>query len=305
MGIHEHALSCSFQAPELCGAMEWELFFFWRHDMKQQQFVMGVAKLLESRRQGAQAIKTIAQNDDQTAASHHGQQLGQDRCKAGFATRLTVVEQFQDALECAGVRGRVDTVSDLSVVCQQSHRIPLLEQQVGQGCRELGGIVKFAQRAIGVRHASRSVHHQMATQIRFLFEFLDVVLSGLAICTPVNMADFVTRVVLSMFDEFDAGTFEWALVLAHHKTLDQQSGHEFEIAKAAQGGRVRQRSRLNRCSGTLCHAACYLTAGRWGGMAVSAVVACVLGDRPHWTGQTAWTLMIRSRARRVLHLQPL
>src|SRR5438270_12284168 len=74
----------------------------------------------------------------------------------------------------------------------------------------------------------------MSLEVGFLFELFDVIAIGFAIGPPVDVADFVARIVLAMLGELDAEAFVRALVNAGEETFDEGARDEREAAVFSQ-----------------------------------------------------------------------
>ena len=59
------------------------------------------------------------------------------------------------------------------------------------------------------------------------------------------MPDLIPGVILSVLNEFDAGTFEGTFMLSDHVAFDDHLGNDFETAETSQGRRI-----VNRVGGS-------------------------------------------------------
>ena len=116
--------------------------------------------------------------------------------------------------------------------------VALGQKQIRQAGGELPGVIVLAQRLPAIAHAAGAIDEQMAAEVGLFFVFLDVKLAGLGVGPPIDVADFVAGVILPMLDEFDAGPFERAFVLADQVAFDNQLGDDFQPAEFRQCRRI-------------------------------------------------------------------
>src|SRR5438552_8539558 len=102
----------------------------------------------------------------------------------------------------------------------QTNGIELMEHQASQGGRDILGILKLAAMLPAKCHAAASVHEQVGLEVRLLLVFLDVIVVGLSQHAPIDVADFVARIILQMLRELDAEPLVTTLVHPGEKSLD-------------------------------------------------------------------------------------
>ena len=85
-----------------------------------------------------------------------------------------------------------------------------------------GGIVELARLTIG--HGARGVDEQEAAQVRLVFELLDEILVGAGVGLPVKVPHLITRRVLAVLRELDAGPPMRAPMLAVDQPLGELTG---------------------------------------------------------------------------------
>ena len=101
-----------------------------------------------------------------------------------------------------------------------------MEHQVGQ--RRGGALGVFQLRArrgvAPVAHAFAGIQEQMADQVGFVLELLQIILVGPAEDFPIEIAKVVAGGVLAVLGELDREAVEGAAVDARHVSLDDRPG---------------------------------------------------------------------------------
>src|SRR3954454_7285899 len=92
-----------------------------------------------------------------------------------------------------------------------------------------------------VAHRAADVQHQMAVEVRFLLEFLDVVAIASRVDLPVDGRDVVAGNVLAVLGKLDAETLEWAAVQAGEQPFDNRPRFQLERSEPRHDGGVEKR----------------------------------------------------------------
>ena len=128
---------------------------------------------------------------------------------------------------------------------RQTDRVTLTMQEIaepgggGRGHLELahaGGAVDF--RAIG--HRLARVEHDHGRDVRLFLVPLDVVAVHAAEDLPVEMAQVVTRHVLTVLDKLDAEPVPRAAVLPRQEAIDDALGDQLEVTESGDEIRVEE-----------------------------------------------------------------
>ena len=105
-----------------------------------------------------------------------------------------------------------------------------MQHQASQRSRDILSILKLAAVLPAIGHAAAGVHQQICLEVGLFFILLDVITVGLSQNSPINVADFVARIILPMLGELDAEPLVRTLVDAGEKALDDRARHHGEPA---------------------------------------------------------------------------
>ena len=113
--------------------------------------------------------------------------------------------------------------SNLFVERHQSDRILLMHHQVRQCRRQTDGVLELRQLLpVGVGHALRQVHQQIAGDVRLGLILLDVVPVGLGVDEPVDVLRIVPLRVAAMLRKLDAEAVKRRRMQPGQKPLDDE-----------------------------------------------------------------------------------
>src|SRR5919108_2202168 len=108
-------------------------------------------------------------------------------------------------MEMSRTRARWQPRDDVVVEGDETSSIPLAVHQKGQGGREHGAILHLAhRRAAAIGHRRADVQYQVAFEIGFFLEFLDVMPIASRVDLPVECREIVAREVLPVLSELNA-----------------------------------------------------------------------------------------------------
>ena len=123
---------------------------------------------------------------------------------------------------------------------RQSHRVALLQGQVGQGRRQRRCVLQFAAAGVGALHRSAHVQEQVQIHVRLGVVLLDVETLLPSEHFPVHVPQIVARDVLAMRRELDAETHVRAAVQAVQETLDHRPGPQLDTLQPGEKRRIDQ-----------------------------------------------------------------
>ena len=115
----------------------------------------------------------------------------------------------------SGTRAHRQHRDDVLVEGGEADGVALPVHQVAERRRETPAVLELRQgvvRAVG--HRAADVEQQMAVEVRFLFELLDVVTVAARVHLPVDGGERVAGNVLAVLGELDAEAFERAAMQA-------------------------------------------------------------------------------------------
>ncbi len=208
-------------------------------DMKDDDVVTGKPKAMQGSQHRCGVRQEVAENHDQAAMPHHAGDLMQARFDVGFAGRLELGEQREDIAKLRPLAPRRQALADLLIEGDQADRVLLVDHQIAERGRKTDAVLEFGELlTIGVTHRSRQIHHQVAGQVRFRLELLDVEAVGLGVNVPVHVGNIVAGRVLAMFGELDRKPLERAGVQPRDEALNNELGAEVEPRHLADDGRV-------------------------------------------------------------------
>ena len=117
----------------------------------------------------------------------------------------------------------------LFVKRDQADGVLLHGHQIGQRCGQAGRIFELRHRlAFGEPHRGRKVHHQIAGQIRFRFETLDVIAIRLGVDQPIDQFRVVAAVVSPVFAELHRETLEGTRMQSLQESADDHPRSQIE-----------------------------------------------------------------------------
>ena len=93
-------------------------------------------------------------------------------------------------------------------------------------------------------HRIADVQDDVAAQVGFFLELLDVILVGLGPDLPVEMANVVAGGVFAVLHEFDAVPEERTAVHARDEAFDHEAGPQIEARNAGDRIRVQEATRI-------------------------------------------------------------
>ena len=109
-----------------------------------------------------------------------------------------------------------------------------MNHQVAQRRGQADGVLEFGQLLpVGVGHRLTQVHDQVAGQVRFRFELLQVILVGLGEDVPIEVLQVVPGHVLAVLAEFDREALKGAGVQAREEALDDELRAQVEPSHLA------------------------------------------------------------------------
>src|SRR5262245_55806011 len=93
-----------------------------------------------------------------------------------------------------------------------------------------------------VRHRAADVEHQMAVEIGFFFELLDVKAVAARVDLPVDRGQIVAGDVLPVLGELDAEALERTAMQAGEEPFDDGACFQFERAEPGDDRRIKERA---------------------------------------------------------------
>ena len=163
-----------------------------------------MSKVFQRFHQGFQVIEEITQNDNQTSPFQCGKNLFENRSQTGFLSHTSLIQYMNQLLEILGTGCRFQTVFQVGIECHQPNGITLRKQQVSQSGSQQASVAEFANSALTISHTAGAIEQQITSKVGLIFVFLDVISPRFAIGSPIDMTYFISRVILPMFDKFDA-----------------------------------------------------------------------------------------------------
>ena len=196
-------------------------------------------------------VEQIRDQDREASLAERVGELVERTPHVGLRARDNPFEREQDRVHVARPRARRQPGRDLLVELDEPRRVALPVHQVGERRREHAAVFELAhRRAAAIRHRGAHVEQQVAFEVGFLLELLDVVAIGARVDFPVERGQVVARQVLPVFRELDAEPFVGTAVQPreepfHHRTRLQlhrpeppdDGGVEKADIAAGRGGR--------------------------------------------------------------------
>jgi len=233
-GINEQ-VAAGFDIAEHDGAVEVERQFRRIEHLEQHDFVTGGGEGGEILFQCFNRSEEVRdQNHQRTFADDFydpfqwGGQIGGGASGGGF-------ELQHEPAQMADPIARWEVFADLFVEGEQAHSVALLMQKVGERGGEGVGVLRFGPAKRAVIHRAAVVHEQVAAEVGFVLEFLDVVTVAAREEPPVEIARIVTGRILAILGELDGEPVIRTAMNAMPESLDHDAGAEFEVLDGHQG----------------------------------------------------------------------
>ena len=203
--------------------------------MEQDHIVPSVTQAAQGLQHRLDVAQQIAEDHHQTAVSQHGGNLRQAvsdiRLSGGTQTRK--LREHVSQLRAFGARGQAG--ADLGVEGNQAHGILLVNHQVTQRRRQTDPIVELGQLLL-VResHRATEVHRQIARDVGFRFELLDVILVRLGVHQPIDILGIVAGGVLAMLTELHRESVKRTRMQPLQKAFDDKLGAQVQAGRSAE-----------------------------------------------------------------------
>ena len=118
-------------------------------------------------------------------------------------------------MQMAGTRARRHAERDPLVEGDEARRVALAIHQERERRGKHRSVLQLAhRRRAPVRHRRAHIQQQMAFEVGFLFELLDVVPIASRVDLPVERRQIVARHVLPVLRKLDAESFVWTAMKA-------------------------------------------------------------------------------------------
>ncbi|MBA7617033.1 hypothetical protein ES703_24338 [subsurface metagenome] len=198
-------------------------------DMENDDLVAFVAEMFQAHYDLVRIVEQVGNQDDETSLNDGLGQLVQDGRDFGLRPRLDVGHVSQENLQVAAFGPGSQILAQLGIEKRQADGILLLEHEVSQGRRQGLGVGQLAHAVGSKSHRPALVQQQVALQVGFFFELLDVVAVSFGVQLPVHVADFVARAVGPMFGKLHREAVIGAAVQADDKPLHHQPRPQGEV----------------------------------------------------------------------------
>jgi hypothetical protein len=143
-------------------------------------------------------------------------------------------------VEVAGAVAGGDVVGDFLVEGDQADGVALHGEEVGERGGAGAGVFDLGVLQRAVAHGATQVDQEVAAEVGFFLEALDVVPVGAGVEAPVEVAGVVAGDVLAVLAEFDGEAVVGAAVEAGKEALDDDAGAELEALDPHEGLRVNE-----------------------------------------------------------------
>ena len=168
------------------------------------------------------------QHDEAALADRFGDPLQRAR-EIGRAAGRFAVEHAVQAAEVAGAVPRRQVVGDFVVEREQADGVALRGQEVGERRGERAGVVALGVLGRAVAHRAAHVDDEVAAQVRFVLEPLDVVAIGAGEEPPVEIARVVAGRVRAVLAELDGEAVVRTAMDAGVETFDDDAGAQLQV----------------------------------------------------------------------------
>src|SRR5688572_25977901 len=118
----------------------------------------------------------------------------------------------------------------------QSRGIVLPDHQVREDGCQSAGVIEFIRVALPEIHRGACIEKDMATNVRVVFELLDVILLGAAPDFPIHISQVVARHVRTIGGEFGAVAEERAAMHTIEKPFHHRFRQKREVINGRQSG---------------------------------------------------------------------
>ena len=180
--------------------------------MEKEDFVPFMAEVLQGTHQGGKLIEAVGEDDNHAAALDLAGQIVPQGSQRGFAAGFGVFQGAQQVQQVLGAGLRLDDLANPRVVRDQSDGVALMQHQIRQRGGNVLRVLELAVLSALVIHAAGGIDQEVSAEVRLFFVFFDVIAIGFAVGAPIDVADFVTGIVLAMLGELDAEALVGALV---------------------------------------------------------------------------------------------
>ena len=233
-----------FQVLEGYVAVQVEVAFNRVEDVENDDVVVVVAKVAQPGKNLVRFVQQVGEKQNEPSTFDPLGQFVQDRAQPGLTAWTQGFESGQERLEVRKHRARWVELPGRGVKGQQTHGIALVQHEVGQGCRQVGGVLQLADLLRGETHRSRSVDHQVGLEVGFFLELLDDKAVGARVDFPIEQADLIPGGVGSVLGELDAEPVVRTLMHPGDEALHHGPGSQGKIAQPADDFRVEELARV-------------------------------------------------------------
>ncbi len=219
-----------FDVLEQGGVVEGKAEFSGVEDLKRAEFVPAGGEAGEGTDEGRGIDEEIGNENNETPFADEIGGAFEGRDQVGGATGRRGFDGVVDVAEVTGAMTCREEFTDLVIEGDETDGIALLMEEVGEGGGEGGGVAGLVVVEGAVLHGAGTIEEQVAAEVGFVLELLDVMAVGPGEDPPVEMARVIAGCVLAILGELDGEAVVRAAMEAGPETLDDGAGAEFEAA---------------------------------------------------------------------------
>lgn len=219
-----------FDVLEQGGVVEGKAEFRGIEDLEGAEFVTAGGQAGKGTDECRGIDKEIGDQNDETPFADEIGGTFEGRDQVGGATGGRGLDGVVDVAEMAGAMTCREEFTDLVIEGNETDGIALLMEEVGEGGGEGGGVAGLVVVEGAVLHGTGTIEEQVATEVGFVLELLDVMAVGPGEDPPVEMARIIAGGVLAILGELDGEAVVRAAMEAGPESLDDGAGAEFEAA---------------------------------------------------------------------------